>query len=104
MLYREASRWSRYKHIHDKDKEPVLTLWKQARNYFDFCLIPYYSDEDISNIMTPERNIYGGGPGQQQYLAMVECVRPLDVLQPPPGATDVFNDCFWLEIALYPGA
>ncbi len=64
----------------------------------------YEVDEDISNIMTSERNIYGGGPGQQQYLAMVECARPLDVLQPPPGATDVFNDCFWLEIALYPGA
>ena len=43
-------------------------------------------------------------PGQQLYLAMVECARPLDVLQPPPGATDVFNDCFWLVIALYPGA
>lgn len=62
----------------------------------------YEVDEDISNIMTSERNIYGGGPGQQQYLAMVECARPLDVLQPLPGATDVFNDCFWLEIASIP--
>jgi len=62
----------------------------------------YAVDEDISNIMTSERQIYGGGPGQQQFLAMIECARPLDGLQPPPGATDVFNDCFWLEIALYP--
>ena len=30
----------------------------------------YEVDEDISNIMTSERNIYGGGLGQQQYRAM----------------------------------
>ena len=64
----------------------------------------YAVDEEISNIMTSERNIYGGGPGQQQYLAMVECARPRAELQPPPGARDVFNDCFWLGIALYPEA
>lgn len=61
----------------------------------------YRVDEAISNIMTSERQIYGGGPGQQQYMAMIECARPLDDLQSPIGAQDVFNDGFWLEIALY---
>lgn len=32
----------------------------------------YQIDEEISNIMTAERNIYGGGPGQQKYLLMFE--------------------------------
>ncbi|MBT3533667.1 MAG: hypothetical protein HN478_07305 [Rhodospirillaceae bacterium] len=62
----------------------------------------YAVDEDISNIMTSERQIYGGGPGQQQYLAMLECAAPLADLQPPDGVTDLFSDGFWLEIALYP--
>lgn len=32
----------------------------------------YQIDEMISNIQTGERAIYGGGPGQQKYLLMVE--------------------------------
>jgi hypothetical protein len=32
----------------------------------------YEIDEKISNIMTGEREIYGGGPGQQKYLLVVE--------------------------------
>ncbi len=62
----------------------------------------YAVDEEISNIMTSERQIYGGGPGQQQYLAMVESAFPLDGISPPQGASDVFADSFLLEIALYP--
>jgi hypothetical protein len=32
----------------------------------------YRIDEPISNIMTNERGIYGGGPGQQKYLLIFE--------------------------------
>lgn len=32
----------------------------------------YQIDEEISNIMTGERAIYGGGPGQQKYLLVFE--------------------------------
>ena len=32
----------------------------------------YEIDEKISSIMTDEREIYGGGPGQQKYLLVVE--------------------------------
>jgi hypothetical protein len=32
----------------------------------------YEIDEKISNIKTGEREIYGGGPGQQRYLLLVE--------------------------------
>ena len=32
----------------------------------------YQIDEKISNIMTGEREIYGGGPGQQKYLLVFE--------------------------------
>ena len=32
----------------------------------------YEIDEKISNIKTSEREIYGGGPGQQKYLLVVE--------------------------------
>lgn len=42
-------------------------------------------DEAISGIQTSERRIYGGGPGQQQYLALVEsCV-------PHPAADDALS-------------
>ena len=62
----------------------------------------YAVDEAISNIMTSERQIYGGRPGQQKYFAMIEHATPLGDLPTPPGALDVFSDEFWLEIALYP--
>ena len=64
----------------------------------------YAVDEAISNIMTSERQIYGGGPGQQKYLAMIETTQrsALEEVARPPGAKDLFADGFWLEIALYP--
>ena len=62
----------------------------------------YAVDEAISNIMTSERQIYGGGPGQQEFLALIERATPLGDLPTPPGSLDVFSDEFWLEIALYP--
>lgn len=36
----------------------------------------YQVDRDISGIMTSERSIYGGGPGQEQFLLFVECAAP----------------------------
>jgi hypothetical protein len=65
----------------------------------------YAVDEGISNIMTSERQIYGGGPGQQKYLVLIEATlqrRSLDGLAMPPGAKDLFADSFRLEVALYP--
>ncbi|MBC8239757.1 MAG: hypothetical protein ISR50_02470 [Alphaproteobacteria bacterium] len=67
----------------------------------------YAVDEDISNIMTSERQIYGGGPGAQKYLVLLETTlqcRTLDELAMPPGAKNMFADSFRLEIALYPEA
>ena len=37
-----------------------------------FCCRLYEIDEKISNIKTGEREIYGGGPGRQKYLLVVE--------------------------------
>ena len=77
----------------------------------------YAVDEEISSIMTSERQIYGGGPGQQKYLAMFETTCP-DTSQLPSWQTaetdctdseanlfsrrDLFMESFWLEMALYP--
>jgi hypothetical protein len=36
----------------------------------------YQIDEEISNIMTGEREIYGGGPGQQKYMLLFELAAP----------------------------
>jgi hypothetical protein len=36
----------------------------------------YQIDEEISSIMTGEREIYGGGPGQQKYLLIFELAAP----------------------------
>jgi hypothetical protein len=76
----------------------------------------YAVDEEISSIMTSERQIYGGGPGQQKFLAMFETSQPHTSRLPawqraeaacPDSAeqlaarSDVFIESFWLEIALY---
>ncbi|MDA1099055.1 MAG: hypothetical protein O2967_08715 [Proteobacteria bacterium] len=76
-------------------------------------------DEEISSIMTSERRIYGGGPGQQEFLAMFETTQPhasqLPSWQRAEAACpdnvkhlarrrDLFIESFWLEIALYPDA
>jgi len=71
----------------------------------------YAVDEEISNIMTSERRIYGGGPGEQRYLLMHDCEREDIVLAPEPegiGAEaelqaahrDLYVDRLWLEFAL----
>ena len=67
----------------------------------------YAVDEEISGIMTSERQIYGGGPGQQKYLAMIEASQNDTGGVLPDAfadAADLFADSFWLEIALYPSS
>lgn len=70
----------------------------------------YRVDEDISAIMTSERKIYGGGPGQQRYVAFIELSEPFKFDDDPvesiddrlfagnTGRTDEFEDRLWLEI------
>lgn len=72
----------------------------------------YQVDRAISGIMTSERQIYGGGPGQEQFLALVECRQP-DAWRVEKwiaaekrllrGRTDprvgAVYESFWLEIA-----
>ena len=75
----------------------------------------YEVDEEISNIMTSERAIYGGGPGQQKYMAYYELGSP-DI---PSGddwrglrqagrntamfgdLRNVFEELSWLEFVMY---
>lgn len=63
----------------------------------------YSVDEDISNIMTSERSVYGGGPGEQQYLLLVETATPeaakAAFTDLPDSCTDAFTDEGWLEIS-----
>lgn len=62
-------------------------------------------DEAVSGIMTSERRIYGGGPGQQQYLLLCELAAPDAPVLHPEGAGDLFVDRFWLDFVLdAPGA
>ncbi|WP_288900421.1 DUF4286 family protein [uncultured Sneathiella sp.] len=71
----------------------------------------YQVDEEISSIMTSERKIYGGGPGQQKYLAFIAADRPFDEIGNPiqaasekifgaeSGRIDEFTNLSWLEIS-----
>lgn len=64
----------------------------------------YEVDEKISQIMTSERKIYGGGPGAQRYLLLIEQALPDaaeaagDLFDTHPVA-DVFTDRYWLEMS-----
>lgn len=72
-------------------------------------------DEEISNIKTAERNIYGGGPGEQKYLAYYE-ISQHDLHRSPEwravteaapyaeklaGLQNVFEEVSWLEFVMY---
>ncbi|MZR31222.1 DUF4286 family protein [Sneathiella litorea] len=71
----------------------------------------YQVDEEISSIMTSERKIYGGGPGQQKYLAFIAADRPFEEIGNPimaasekifgdnSGRIDEFTNLSWLEIS-----
>lgn len=65
-------------------------------------------DEAVSGIQTSERKIYGGGPGEQQYLLLIEASAPhpaasraLDaadrVAQALAGRQDAIPGLYWLE-------
>ena len=69
----------------------------------------YEIDRDISGIQTSERKIYGGGPGQQRWLLLVECAigageegSPLRGLLATSGKgwRDVFLDVFTVDYVL----
>jgi hypothetical protein len=66
------------------------------------------ADAAVSNIATSERKIYGGGPGKQDYLIMIEQALPPDQLPDPIAAGDAAfkarrdseeHATYWLEIA-----
>lgn len=66
-------------------------------------------DAAISGIQTSERKIYGGGPGEQRYLLLVECAigageagAPLRQLLEVAGKDwrDVFLDVFTVDYVL----
>ena len=66
-------------------------------------------DEEISAIMTSERKIYNGGPGQQRYLLFIELTSERQAIMPDelPGLTadaavrhaNIFAECGWLDFA-----
>ncbi len=69
----------------------------------------YEIDPEISGIQTSERKIYGGGPGQQRWLLLVECAigageegSPLRGLLATSGKgwRDVFLDVFTVDYVL----
>ena len=70
----------------------------------------YRIDEKISGIVTSERKIYGGGPGEQRYLLFVELAEERPAIAPgalpglPEGAAgrhaDVFAEAGWLDFSL----
>jgi len=67
-------------------------------------------DEEISGIMTSERKIYSGGPGEQRYLLIIELMFEREAIQPGdlPGLdaedaarhVNVFSESGWLDFAL----
>lgn len=67
------------------------------------------ADAAVGNITTSERKIYGGGPGKQAYLVLVEHTLPPERLPDPIAAGDVAQalrradekrGSYWLEMAL----
>jgi len=66
------------------------------------------ADAAVGNIATSERKIYGGGPGKQAYLVLVEQMLPPDRIPDPIAAGDAAfsarrdseeRGTYWLEIA-----
>ncbi len=87
---------------------PDASGWLQTMtNAPDVDLVQLWKvDETASMIMTKERKIYGGGPGQQMYLALIERHLPPDEAAEfaPSDQTfgdrqDEFAEHYWLEIA-----
>jgi hypothetical protein len=75
----------------------------------------YEMDDEVSNISTEERNIHGGKPGLQRYLAFYE-LSDLDLLAgkqgknsvewtgpraPAKGVEGVQKESYWLDFVMY---
>jgi hypothetical protein len=70
----------------------------------------YRADSAVANIATSERKIYGGGPGKQAYLILIEQSAPPNSVGDPINRADVAlgvhirrtneeHGMYWLEIA-----
>ncbi len=103
--------------------EKAWLEWYKKEYLPQKCAIPgvyrgklYEIDEEISNIMTAERQIYGGGPGQQQHLVVCELASPelpslqawKEIQQAGPRnremlgmCRDVYEELSWLEFVMY---
>ena len=72
-------------------------------------------DEEISNIKTAERAIYGGGPGRQKFLLYCEMMTP-EIADSPvfcavgrgeiepkmlKNVQNIYGELSWLEFAIY---
>ncbi|XWN30562.1 MAG: hypothetical protein ROR55_24320 [Devosia sp.] len=68
----------------------------------------YNVDEAISGMMTSERKIYSGGPGEQKFIVLIERIEPFDAASDLPGrshleglgASDIFVDRLTIDFAL----
>ncbi len=89
------------------DAKPVHPLLESAAQ--DAIRVRFFEvDEEISGIMTAERKIYSGGPGNQQFLAFIERMEPFETAAALPdeaalssaGATDIYVDRFTIDFAL----
>jgi len=91
--------------------DPRETDWAARRKAWQASRIRLYAiDDRISGIQTSERKIYGGGPGAQRYLLMVEA--SLAAMHDDPGLeaqvrelaessfADVFTDAFGIDYLL----
>ena len=75
----------------------------------------YEVDEEISNVMTAERAVYGGGPGQQKYLlyhefASIDLPSSRDWQEVQKAGRnpamaknlrDIYEEVSWLEFVMY---
>jgi hypothetical protein len=98
----------------DSDRAWLAEVWAPAiaRLRLVSRVRLYQVDRNISGIMTSERSIYGGGPGQEQFLLFIECRAPECWRTPiwiaaegrlfsarPDPRLGVRPESFWLEIA-----
>jgi hypothetical protein len=94
----------------DGNEAEYMTTWTQAVGSCEGVLRARFwcADAAVGNITTSERKIYGGGPGKQAYLVMIEQTLPPDQIPDPIAAGDTAfsarreseeRGIYWLEIA-----
>jgi len=106
----------------NRGSERETIHWYSKEYLPNMCKFPgiyngrlYEVDEEVSNIMTEERKIYGGGPGQQRFLTLFE-LGSLDLAKSEvwkeaqkgicPGSMlgrleIVYKEHFWLDFTMY---